>query len=1040
MGEASLAEADLARLYAPRRDSRMVETLIGLMGEGLFSLVSPLALSRFAHEGHKRRTNDAMAQLRKQGEVRSSLSLAQLLLSAGLTPDQADQVWAFLRSPEGRTLIAFITTVTIGKATLRDEDREALTKQATALLRLYGCTPSIANSEVAAILCGQLSDGAHETLRLIRQINTDLAASIVDHAASEMRNPNSMTARAIYSRTADIDRLNVSPAELYTQVGRYTSGVLAANEQLVVPTVRSDDLRTAHDSLYIERLLVDPTDDADLGEGLLAVLSSSRRVVILGDPGGGKTTEIRNLLLTLARSVSDENIEAVPFLVKLRTYARTGLDAVDQRGNLLEFMMRSAQDDYSSALSLESISYLLHTGRAVVCFDGLDEVLNIEDRLQIVERIQAFAANYPLAHCLVTSRRIGYDSTTLGPQFSRVSLPNLSSDELEKYCKKFFAAIPYRRADSTPEHFLQQTSSVDEIRRNPLMLGVLCSLYLAGRRIPRNRLDLYQDCSEMLFSAWDSRRRLFVELDDELNTEQAVNELALEVFRSQEEEFSRGWARIFLRAFYLANVSDSVVAAERFAKSALEVWQGRRWLIVDAGQRDGEDYLRFSHRTFLEYYAARQQVFECADAKSMYKALEKYIQTRAATVFCALASEIYSNNFKGASDLLLAEALADAQRLQTSGHTDLAYNVLAFCVEGLASFRHATTATKTAIVRELVELLGQLAVPCRVPRPRRRGWEAAGPDWWNVFEGSASMHRSADGRSMDSVSPRTPGMTISEVCDILRSFENLSEHERSQLLGVVIETVRRMCLESGDVGFRLLYVLFFLSASESWMSGVGEEMRGGLRGLIDDKELSSVLDACEPDFWVLMQALAACGYVPRPWLDLLAKKDLSLDVSGGLGGGIYVSLIDIVIVDLLDMDLGEIWGTIHPQRGLINELVVGLLADAKTGGPRAAPSPDELGWPIRRVPLSPRNLSEGDASNLTILMSVIARSPSGSNSFGERVRSSSGSGKVPFLELLEFLKYPIVASDWWEHPEQVFPGLQFSFDVTETLLATLNLG
>ena len=59
------------------------------------------------------------------------------------------------------------------------------------------------------------------------------------------------------------------------------------------------------------------------------------------------------------------------------------------------------------------VDLLLLTGRAMVVFDGLDELLDTSRRADISARVERFCAEYPLAPVLVTSRVVGYDQARL---------------------------------------------------------------------------------------------------------------------------------------------------------------------------------------------------------------------------------------------------------------------------------------------------------------------------------------------------------------------------------------------------------------------------------------------------------------------------------------------------------------------------------------------------------------------------------------------------------------------------------------------------
>jgi hypothetical protein len=90
------------------------------------------------------------------------------------------------------------------------------------------------------------------------------------------------------------------------------------------------------------------------------------RTVLLGDPGGGKTTAANVLMHRFAL----EEAGLVPFLVTLRDYAADDPPARSVAG----FIEQTLETFYQCPSPPGLIDLLLLTGRAVVIFDGLDEV------------------------------------------------------------------------------------------------------------------------------------------------------------------------------------------------------------------------------------------------------------------------------------------------------------------------------------------------------------------------------------------------------------------------------------------------------------------------------------------------------------------------------------------------------------------------------------------------------------------------------------------------------------------------------------------
>jgi hypothetical protein len=112
------------------------------------------------------------------------------------------------------------------------------------------------------------------------------------------------------------------------------------------------------------------------------------RSVLLGDPGGGKTTAANVLMHHFARDPA----APVPFLVTLRDYAAK--DPPER--SVAEHVEHTLETFYQCPAPAGLVDLLLLSGRAVVVFDGLDELLDTSRRADVTTRVERFCAEYLL--------------------------------------------------------------------------------------------------------------------------------------------------------------------------------------------------------------------------------------------------------------------------------------------------------------------------------------------------------------------------------------------------------------------------------------------------------------------------------------------------------------------------------------------------------------------------------------------------------------------------------------------------------------------
>jgi hypothetical protein len=331
--------------------------------------------------------------------------------------------------------------------------------------------------------------------------------------------------------------------------------------------LRGDEVQAALQELLAARLTNASENDAALAREVLRfTLGSTPEAAALA---GYYDDEICALV---ARLEADDP----PLLTQIRA------DAFATRITLREF---AAKDPPESSVvgfienALEAlyqcspppglVELLLLTGRAVVLFDGLDELLDTTRRRDVTDRVERFCSEYPHAPVLVTSRLIGYDQARLDDtQFTCYRLGRFGGEQVGDYVRKWFALDEDARTDDA-EAFLAESASIPDLRSNPLLL------------FTRNE------------------------------PQPAVTERELITATA---EFLHG------RGF------ESEDEAKDAAREFVGFCRGRLWVFSDAGTTAyGEKLYAFTHRTFLEYFAAEQLAFACDSPERLASELVPHV-------------------------------------------------------------------------------------------------------------------------------------------------------------------------------------------------------------------------------------------------------------------------------------------------------------------------------------------------------------------------------------------------------------------------------
>lgn len=420
--------------------------------------------------------------------------------------------------------------------------------------------------------------------------------------ALDQDNSKSAFIRKLLELARSLDDLKES-----SEISRHLKEVTGASQQLSLAHLDSDTAVADRDELYVDRWLevsgeVVTTKALTEAEQLL-------RLVILGNPGAGKSTFVRHL----ARQAATLPDAAPVVILQCRDYSTRYWE---QSLDSALWEVTKAHGVHGSERAFASALLL---GRMTVVFDGLDEVTNPQRREEASGRIAQFARNYPLTSIIVTSRLVGYDRTPLPRSvYERAVLNEYSVDQTDEYARTWFGAIGH---DELLAPFMVELRTLRDIAKNPLLLSLLCSLYRARGHLPSNRYSVYRQCAELLYVRWDAQRQISSSEDVPDYGMRIMESIAGFFWASPESAGSaeEGQLRKVI-AVQLETLGSPTGTADVRAGEFLEFCRDRLWLLVRTGtNKRGAPTYGFTHRTFLEFFAAEYLARKAANADEVAK-------------------------------------------------------------------------------------------------------------------------------------------------------------------------------------------------------------------------------------------------------------------------------------------------------------------------------------------------------------------------------------------------------------------------------------
>lgn len=377
------------------------------------------------------------------------------------------------------------------------------------------------------------------------------------------------------------------------------------------------------------------------------------RLVLLGDPGGGKTTFVNFVALCMAGQIlgrsgiaidlltsplpDDEGDDEddrqnwrhgalLPVRIVLRDFAARGLPRKGKATaqHLWDFLESELRKEGLGDYFLYLRGELLSPSGGLLLLDGLDEVPEADKRRnQIRDVVESFVEGLPLScRVLVTSRVYAYRNQGWELRgFIEATLAPFSDGQIRRFVDRWYAHVaPLRKldpeiAEARAERLKEaifRSERLHELAERPLLLALMASLHAwRGGNLPEGREELYAGAVDLLLHLWESQRETFdaegrpvqqpslaelLEVGKD-KVRQVLQELAFQAHVSQQE--ARGTADIPEEKLVtrLMNLSR---APGRNPKLLMDYLRERTGLL----EARGEGVYAFPHRTFQEYLAA----------------------------------------------------------------------------------------------------------------------------------------------------------------------------------------------------------------------------------------------------------------------------------------------------------------------------------------------------------------------------------------------------------------------------------------------------
>ena len=360
------------------------------------------------------------------------------------------------------------------------------------------------------------------------------------------------------------------------------------------------------------------------------IVGREQALLMMGDPGSGKSTFVKHLAYILAQAGLAEDPAAwlmqlkdwkhglfLPLRVELRNLAAfADLNPALTRTKLLFAFMQNEFTGWGMPEFWKELSNELQSdaGRILFLLDGLDEVPTNRRQL-VVDAVNDLYSLYSHHRYLVTCRPYAYVGQVwrlIG--FHEVTLAPFSQEQIDGFIENWYEQLTERgRLENRTQASEKARRLKEAVQRRdliglaerPLLLTVMAQLHAYTGQLPEDRTQLYADAVQLLLQRWEGRLEKEVGLLEYLNVaglkmsdlEEGLYKVAFNAHQGSTSlegtaDIGEGDLIQWLKPY----LGGSLDKAEQFVNYIRE----RAGLLV----RHKTDAYTFPHRSFQEFLTA----------------------------------------------------------------------------------------------------------------------------------------------------------------------------------------------------------------------------------------------------------------------------------------------------------------------------------------------------------------------------------------------------------------------------------------------------
>ncbi len=389
-------------------------------------------------------------------------------------------------------------------------------------------------------------------------------------------------------------------------------------DKSIMPNILEEKMLPLQRSLEIDN----PKKEDDKKKNPIASILKDRCLVILGDPGSGKSTFLKYLAMkvTYLRNSKGLLAKTIPLYIRISDYADY---FKKEKRTLYEFITEHYDKQYQHIFK-EGFEY----SNLLLLMDGLDEITDTPLRIRVTDQVMDLIARYPYNRYVVTSRIVGYQESKLGGDFRHFKLMPFELDEIKLFSEQWYKCIAlhtnkdYNHAKKQANSLsfsISRNPSVVRLATNPLLMTIIAMIHYKGKRLPNKRVELYDVSTETFLEYWvqlrmDDRSQL----KDKSEIIEILAPIAFEIHQNKSKGLieEKEFVGSFLWNFRNIHTNTSDEDAKKECREFIDFLREQAGFFYEKGVDDeGNRFYGFIHLTFEEYLAAIELVSKWNEGK-----------------------------------------------------------------------------------------------------------------------------------------------------------------------------------------------------------------------------------------------------------------------------------------------------------------------------------------------------------------------------------------------------------------------------------------